>query len=525
MPVSLLNADTSFPSFTEGTSTSEKVDIMMNYLYMLLEELRYTFGNLGTENFNDKSLDELAVTINKPVLVEIEDSTKGLLNKLQITAEGLEALTQSVTEDSEALTQFKTFVSNTYATIKSITNLKTEITEEVNGSVNKTVIDALTAFEQTVSETYAKISSLAEFKQEVKEEVNGSVNTTISNAIAEFKQTADATYAKISSLAEFKQEVKEEVIGSVTQTVSDALAAFEQTADATYAKATMFAEYKQEVNGTIDSFKDSVNGSITSITETVANFTANADSKYASATMFASYKTEVSRTYATKDSLSDSISGLETTVSETLASFTATADDKYAKTEQIASITNSSGKVTAASIVAAVNSSGSSVKISADKVDISGFVTFSDLSRAGYSTINGSNITTGKIQAITISGSNFRSILNGSSVSGEISFWAGSDSYAENKVGYLRFDNQGVDSDTDTKYRIILDAQYYPGGSQYVSLKLKSGYRMSLESSQLLFMNSGTSVVIRANNGRGMINLDGDVYIRGTSLDEILASL
>ena len=366
MPVSLLNADTSFPSFTEGTSTSEKVDIMMNYLYMLLEELRYTFGNLGTENFNDNSLNELSVQLTKPVYGMIEDETAGLKHEIKVTAEGLESLAASVTEDAEALAQFKTQVSDTYATI----------------------------------------SSFASFKNEM--------NT----AYTSFTQTADSKYATVSALASFKNDIN-----------------------------------------------------------------------------------------------------------SSFSSFTATAESTYAKATQIASVTNSSGKVTAASIVTAVNNSGSSVKISADKVDISGFVTFSDLSRAGYSTINGSNITTGKIQAITISGSNFRSILNGSSVSGEISFWAGSDSYAENKVGYLRFDNQGVDSDTDTKYRIILDAQYYPGGSQYVSLKLKSGYRMSLESSQLLFMNSGTSVVIRANNGRGMINLDGDVYIRGTSLDEILASL
>ena len=394
MPVSLLNADTSFPSFTEGTSTSEKVDIMMNYLYMLLEELRYTFGNLGTENFNDNSLNELSVQLTKPVYGMIEDETAGLKHEIKVTAEGLESLAASVTEDAEALAQFKTQVSDTYATISSFASFKNEMNT------------AYTSFTQTADSKYATVSALASFKNEMN------------IAYTSFTQTADSKYATVSALASFKNDIN-----------------------------------------------------------------------------------------------------------SSFSSFTATAESTYAKATQIASVTNSSGKVTAASIVTAVNNSGSSVKISADKVDISGFVTFSDLSRAGYSTINGSNITTGKIQAITISGSNFRSILNGSSVSGEISFWAGSDSYAENKVGYLRFDNQGVDSDTDTKYRIILDAQYYPGGSQYVSLKLKSGYRMSLESSQLLFMNSGTSVVIRANNGRGMINLDGDVYIRGTSLDEILASL
>ena len=37
------------------------------------------------------------------------------------------------------------------------------------------------------------------------------------------------------------------------------------------------------------------------------------------------------------------------------------------------------------------------IKINASKINISGFVTFSDLSTSGYTTINGSNITTGTI--------------------------------------------------------------------------------------------------------------------------------
>lgn len=95
MPVSLLNADTMFPSFTEGTSSSEKIDVVMNYLYMLLEELRYTFGNLGTENFNDASLNELSIKLTKPVYGKIED-VEGNINELKITSTGLSSKISSV---------------------------------------------------------------------------------------------------------------------------------------------------------------------------------------------------------------------------------------------------------------------------------------------------------------------------------------------------------------------------------------------------------------------------------------------
>ncbi len=96
MPVSLLNADTMFPSFTEGTSSSEKIDTVMNYLYMLLEELRYTFGNLGAENFNDASLNELAIQITKPVYGKIEDVEEGLTHEFEVTASSLSSRISSV---------------------------------------------------------------------------------------------------------------------------------------------------------------------------------------------------------------------------------------------------------------------------------------------------------------------------------------------------------------------------------------------------------------------------------------------
>ena len=64
----------------------------------------------------------------------------------------------------------------------------------------------------------------------------------------------------------------------------------------------------------------------------------------------------------------------------------------------------SNGTVTGASIVAAINRSGSSVKISADHVSIQGFVTFEDLSGNGTTNINGSNIRSGTIEGITVKG-------------------------------------------------------------------------------------------------------------------------
>ena len=84
------------------------------------------------------------------------------------------------------------------------------------------------------------------------------------------------------------------------------------------------------------------------------------------------------------------------------------------------------GKVDSSTIISAINMSSESIKINASKVNITGFVTFSDLSNSGYSTINGSNITTGTINAnlakiININASNITTgTLSGNRISGGI---------------------------------------------------------------------------------------------------------
>lgn len=88
MPGNLLTADTSFPRLTKEQSTEEKFGILTNYLYMLLEQLRYSMANLGMENFNRTELDNLAGFITQPVYIRLE-STEGDISTLYATAESL----------------------------------------------------------------------------------------------------------------------------------------------------------------------------------------------------------------------------------------------------------------------------------------------------------------------------------------------------------------------------------------------------------------------------------------------------
>jgi hypothetical protein len=62
MPGNLLHGNLSIPEVS-GDDTQKDIKTILNYLYQLQEQLRYTMRNIGEENFNAAELDRLAVKI------------------------------------------------------------------------------------------------------------------------------------------------------------------------------------------------------------------------------------------------------------------------------------------------------------------------------------------------------------------------------------------------------------------------------------------------------------------------------
>ena len=65
MPGNILSADTQFPNFAGQENPAEQIRTIRNYLYMLLEQLRYTLNNLDAGNFNTEGLKEIQDVIAK----------------------------------------------------------------------------------------------------------------------------------------------------------------------------------------------------------------------------------------------------------------------------------------------------------------------------------------------------------------------------------------------------------------------------------------------------------------------------
>lgn len=85
MPSNWLAIDTNFPTFSGQESTEKKVTSIQNYMFLLVEQLRYTLFNLDEDNFNPQGLQN----IYEPVYAKISDTEMGLQSELALTAEGL----------------------------------------------------------------------------------------------------------------------------------------------------------------------------------------------------------------------------------------------------------------------------------------------------------------------------------------------------------------------------------------------------------------------------------------------------
>lgn len=113
----------------------------------------------------------------------------------------------------------------------------------------------------------------------------------------------------------------------------------------------------------------------------------------------------VSSTYETKTNVTTQINGVKNTISS-LQTRVNTAEQKITDSAIVSTVTSSqtyrdnlNGKVSTNQIISSINQTAESIKINAGKIDLSGYVTISNLSGNGTTSINGANIKTGVIKS------------------------------------------------------------------------------------------------------------------------------
>ena len=129
MPSNWLYIDTNFPSFTQKESASDKIETMQDYLFMLVEQLRYTLHNLDLSNMNKTAADEFAKQITDPIYGEIADA-EGNITQVALMAEGLAA---RIGDAEGNITQLQATAKGLQASISNLNGSVTNLTADVNG--------------------------------------------------------------------------------------------------------------------------------------------------------------------------------------------------------------------------------------------------------------------------------------------------------------------------------------------------------------------------------------------------------
>lgn len=177
MPSNLLNADINFPNL-QGKTTDQKFGTITNYLYMLLEQLRYSMANLGVSNFNEAEIENLANIITEPVYIQLKDQEGNLLS---LTAE-VDNVTSRVT-DVEG--NVSTLQQTSSSMMSSITNLEGDVStlQQTAGSLQSQITDAegnISTLQQNVNGLNSRVTAAEGNVSSITQTVN-SISLGVSN--------------------------------------------------------------------------------------------------------------------------------------------------------------------------------------------------------------------------------------------------------------------------------------------------------------------------------------------------------
>lgn len=156
MPTTFQLVETTFPN-GEGKDTQEQINGVYDYLFVLLEQLRYTLFNLDGSNINQNALSEFIKNISEPIYAKIEDTDKNV-NEISITAKGLDARLSDAEGD---ITQLDTTAKGLQVSVSNLDGAITNIKTDVNG-IRATVSNKIDATQaQSIFDQSAKGFTLA----------------------------------------------------------------------------------------------------------------------------------------------------------------------------------------------------------------------------------------------------------------------------------------------------------------------------------------------------------------------------
>lgn len=199
MPTAQMLTEEALPKYRAEDRDSDRIKTIYNYLFMLVEQLRYSLGNISEDNFNAASLDKIKSDISEPIYRRIEDSDGNISTLIQ-TAEMLQSRISSAEGDISTLTQTATSlssrISDAEGDISTLTQTATSLSSRISdaeGNISN-LTQTATSLTSRISDAEGNISSLTQ--------TAGSLSSRISSAegsISSISQTVNGISLSVAN--------------------------------------------------------------------------------------------------------------------------------------------------------------------------------------------------------------------------------------------------------------------------------------------------------------------------------------
>lgn len=199
MPTAQMLTEEALPKYRAEDRDSDRIKTIYNYLFMLVEQLRYSLGNISEDNFNAASLGKIKSDISEPIYRRIEDSD-GNISSLTQTAEMLQSRISSAEGDISTLTQTATSlssrISDAEGNISNLTQTATSLSSRIQSAEGdiSNLTQTATSLSSRISDAEGNISSLTQ--------TAGSLSSRISSAegsISSISQTVNGISLSVAN--------------------------------------------------------------------------------------------------------------------------------------------------------------------------------------------------------------------------------------------------------------------------------------------------------------------------------------
>lgn len=458
MPADLLSTDVLFPEAPEKGDERKAIQNILDYLYMLKEQLNYNMYNIGVVNFNPAELQNLSAQLVEPVQVDLSGLLIGqasLDGRVKRNEESIITLSQGY---SEMLVRLET-TEGKVTTLSSTTKSLTSQIADANGNIS--------TLQQTAKSLTSRISS-----------AEGNVST--------LQQTAKSLTSRITS-AEGDISTLEQTDKTLTSQISSAngnISTLQQTANSLTAR---IATAEGQI-ATLQVLPDNITARLETVEGQIADLTLLPDSLTA---RISTVEGDVAALKLTTEGYTTQIKNLEdgvSTLQQTVDGFSLSVSNMIDKT--------AAAQLTAAGFsLSVINDSGSTVCV-IDKNGIS-------IKNGGFTIYNSTGSAVFDVStagAITMKGS----LTSGSSIT-SASITSGSITGATITAGSITGANIATSTET---YRLRLNGTTLESQMLKNGTYIRHGLAISVASqyaSELSFYHEGTKY--------GAISIDNDGYI------------